>query len=130
MSISLDGYDYGTSAGTILHGPIVAPEFDLQESVQTWFGVLGAAVLYGTVTTRILTMEVTFYGFATEALLRTDVATTQSKVRDNGTLTVDGIDWPQSAFLGFSPSEGPWKDGSGQHGFIQRGQLRFRQIAV
>jgi len=86
-------------------------------------------VKYGGVTTRILSVEVTFRGYSTEAALRLAVATTQSHVMDNGTLTVDGINWPQSAFLGFSPAAPPFKDGSGKHGWVQMGTFRFLQIA-
>jgi hypothetical protein len=128
MSISLDSYDYGWAAGNLFHRSIVAPRYDLQEQVQTWHGVTGAAVLFGGQTTRLLTLEVTFRGFATEALLRTHVATVQSHIFDSGTLTVDGISWPQSAFLGFQPQDQPFLDASGVHGYVQSGQLTFRQI--
>ncbi len=124
MAIVLAGYTYPPD-----HGALVAPEFDLQENVQTWWGTLGAAVTFGGVTTRILSVEVTFWGYSTEAALRLAVATSQSHVMDNGTLTVDGVNWPQSAFLGFTPAAPPFKDQSGKYGCVQTGTFRFRQIA-
>lgn len=128
MSISLASYDYGWAAGNLIHRSIVAPSYGIQEQVQEWHGVTGAAVLFGAQTTRVLTLEVTFKGFSTEDLLRTHVASVQSHIFDSGTLTVDGVAWPQSAFLGFDPSGQPFLDASGMHGYIQMGTLKFRQI--
>ena len=127
MSISLASYDYGWAAGNLIHRSIVAPQYQLQEQVQTWHAVAGAAVLFGEQTTRLITLDVTFRGFSTEALLRAHVATVQSHATDSGTLTVDSIAWPESAFLGFAPSGQPFLDGSGYHGYVQSGQLIFRQ---
>ena len=128
MSITLDSYDYGWAAGNLIHRSIVNPSYAIQEQVETWHGVAGAAVLYGAQTTRILTLEVTFKGFTTEALLRAHVATVQTHITDSGTLTVDSINWPQCAFLGFQPQGQPFLDGSGQHGYVQQGTLSFRQL--
>jgi len=111
-----------------MHLSIVAPAYDIQESVQTWHGVTGAAVMFGGQTTRIISLKVTFGGFASESLLRGHVATVQSHIFDNGTLVVDSISWPLSALLGFDPDAQPFLDGSGTHGYIQMGTLTFRQI--
>ncbi len=124
MAISLAGYTYPPD-----HGSLIAPEFALQQSIQTWWGTTGAAVKYGGVTTRILSVDVTFRGYSTEAALRLAVATTQSHVMDDDDLIVDGINWGQSSFLGFTPAAPPFKDGSGKHGWVQMGTFRFLQIA-
>jgi hypothetical protein len=128
MSITLASYDYGWAAGKLIHGAILAPPYNIQEAIQTWHGVTGAAIMYGAQTERVITLDVTFDNFTTEALLRAHVATVQSHIFDSGTLTVDSIAWPQSAFLGFTPSQAPFLDASGNHGYVQSGQLRFRQI--
>lgn len=125
MSISLDSYSYEG----VQHGALMAPEFGLQESIHTWWGVLGAVIQFGHVTHRVLTIDVTFQDYVSEAALRAAVATVQSHVMDNGTLNVSGIDWPHSAFVGFAPDGPPFRDGSGYHGWVQHGKFRFRQHA-
>lgn len=129
MAIDLAGYKFGTDTGQAVHGALVAPAFDTVETINHFYGVIGAAVNYSKPSTRVLTLEVTFLNFTTEATLRTAVATVQSKVATNGKLVVDGIDWPSCAFLAFDPAGPPLRDGSGKHGWLQIGTLKFRSIS-
>jgi hypothetical protein len=128
MTISLDSYDYGFGAGVLIHGDILAPDYSFDESIQTFWGLLGAAVLYSPQNTRIITLPVQFLNFATQALLTTHIATVRSHITDNGTLVVDGINWPLTAFVGYTPDGPTTFDSSGQHGWNQSGTLNFRQI--
>ena len=128
MTISLDGYDYGYAANNLIHGDISAPDYEYDEVIQTFWGVVGAAVLYSQQTTRIITLPIHFTGFSTQALLTAHIATVRSHMFDNGTLTVDGINWPLSAFIGFTPDGPVSLDASGHNGWNIAGTLNFRQI--
>lgn len=129
MTIALDGFQYGFDTGNLIHGVVTAPEFELKRDVQTFWGVLGASVNYSRQETRILTLPVTILNLASQSNLTAHVATIRSHVNDNGTLTVDSIAWPSSAFIGFFPSGPQMFDSSGQHGWLQQGEFRFLQIA-
>ena len=128
MTITLDGYNYGGVAN-LRHGTIVEPMFDSDVQAQSWWHVLGGAVFFGSLHTRVLTINVTFLNFATEADLRTHIATVQSHFGDNGTLVVDAVNWPQCGLLAYQPSGPAMRDGSGYHGWLQHGSLTFKQIA-
>ena len=126
MTISLGGYNFES----VKHGTLLAPPYAVQESVQSWWGVSGAAILLGKQTVRENTIEVTFTGYTSESDLRSAVATMQGHVGDNGTLDVDGVSWPKSYFKGFMPDGPPFKDGSGVNGWVQFGKLMFTQHAT
>ena len=129
--IFLDGYNYGTGGTNPngVHGDLVVPPYERHEYVQTFWGVIGAAVMYSQPTVRILTCDFTAQNFTDEIVLRQHIAELQSHISDNGTLIVNGTRWPLCAFLGFTPNGPPFKDGSGVHGWVQFGRLAFRQIA-
>lgn len=130
MTIILDGYQFGTNNGETLHGDVVAPDFDFKESVNTYWGLTGGTVNYSPPETRILTIDVTIRGFTTQTLLLQSIAVLRSRItRLGGTLTVDGIAWPQCAFIGFDTKGPQFFDGSGYHGWCRQGTLKFRQIA-
>lgn len=125
MSIAQNSFNFNDP----IHGTVLAPGFAPQIAVQTFFGVLGAAVLTGQPTSRTLTVEVTYRGYSSQALLTTAIAQVQAKQGQTGTLTVDAINWPNCVFVNFEPIEAPFKEGSGVHGWVQRGKLTWIQIS-
>ncbi len=125
MGISLASYAYGNP----LHGAIRDVPYEQTISPQTFFGLAGAYVLIGQPTTRMLTLDATYAGYSTEALLREAVADLTEHQGDAGDLTVNAIVWPNSVFVAFEPSEAPFRDLiSGT--WVQRGQLRWLQSKV
>lgn len=125
MSISLASYSYGTP----LHGAIKDAPYAHTIEPQTFFGLAGAYILIGQPTHRPLTLEATYAGYATEALLRAAVADLTEHQGDAGDLTVNSIVWPNCVFMSFEPAEPPFFDlVSGT--WVQRGVLRWMQSKV
>lgn len=120
--------DFGEALGRFIYKPLVAPAYNLGEVVHEFWGLAGAAVHYSRPTVRELSMECTFLNYVSESALRSSVFTIQQLQGLDGSLAANGVTWPNVAFLGFQPSQEPFWDGSGQHGWVQAGQLRFRQI--
>lgn len=125
MTISLAGFSYNSP----LHGAIKDEPYEQTIAPQRFFGLQGAYVLIGEPTVRNLNLEATYAGYATEALLRAAVADLTEHQGDSGELIVNAISWPNSVFVGFTPSEAPFRDGiTGL--WVQRGQLRWLQSKV
>ena len=121
------------NTGTHLHGTIQAqpPAFD--SVVQSFFGVYGEFHLLGKTHGRDLTCWLLLYGFGTHALVQTGVTLLNALILENGTLThtINGnaTTYDDTVFLGFTPDEDPWLDGSGVNGWQVRGTMKFRQAA-
>lgn len=128
MAILFDGTDFGEAAGNFLFQPLTAPAYEMAEVIHRFWGVSSAAIHYSEQTDRQLAMSVIFKGFASEAALRTHIFNVQAKRGDTGTLQANAVTWPNVAFLGFTPDSGPFWDGSGVNGWVQRGTFAFRQI--
>ena len=121
------------NTGTHLHGTIQAqpPAFD--QVVQSFFGVDGEFHLIGKLHGRDLTCWLLLYGFSTHALVQTGVTLLNALILENGTLshTIDTntTTYDDTVFLGFTPDEDPWLDGSGVNGWQVRGTMKFRQAS-
>ena len=124
----------GTSYGTHLHGTAHVGPWERSESVQIFPGVVGAYTLQGKKHHRMITIPFHLTGYATHVLLLSGVVEFGTLQGVSGSLVVDlgGGDsstFTLCTFLGFEPSEDPWKDGSGVNGWQQQGMLKFRQVA-
>lgn len=131
MTITLGAFSFGS--GNIHGTPNLAP-WDYSDTAQTFHGLLGETHLIGEAHGRDITIPFELTGYSTLTLLLSAVGTMADEYGTTGTLTIDlgGGDAPtltNCIFNGFTPSEDPWKDGSGVNGWQQRGTLRFRQIA-
>lgn len=130
MSITLGA----TSFGNHIHGTAQVPPWERSESIQRFPGVTGAQVLQGAKHDRIISIPFQLTGYASHLLLQTGISDLSVLQGSTGSLTVDlgggdSVTFTQCIFVGFEPSEDPWKDGSGVNGWQQKGTLRFRQIA-
>jgi len=132
MTITLDSYTFEDPG---IHGTPIVPQWEVGKTIQRFFGVVGQYQLTGVRHAHEITIDVHFYNYATMALLLADIATIGTKQETlTGTLTVDlgggdSSSYTNCIFTGYEPDEPPWKDGSGQNGWQQRGKLRFRQVA-
>jgi hypothetical protein len=54
--------------------------------------------------------------------------TLNDEINAAGTLDVDGLEFLNVIFNGFTPEEDPWYDGSGVNGWNCKGILSFRQV--
>ena len=128
MSIVLGSVNTGTAR----HGTIRSTPYNQSRAVQTFFGLVGELHLNGRAHGRDLSAWVLFYGYATDALLQTDIAVMNALIGTSGTMT-----WTFGAltttyqncdFDGFDLEEDPWLDGSGVNGWQVMGRIKFRQI--
>lgn len=115
--------------GNPLHGTLKESPWEQPVGVQSYFGVIGEQHLVGRIQGRDLEIDIMLFNAANEAALRTATTAIAAQQGLSGTLTVNGLTWGNVRFVGFTPSEAPFLDGSGQHGWCVRGVLRFRQIA-
>jgi len=126
MSISHAGYAFENP----IHGTVKSGGFEIPIARQQFFATIGEVHLIGQRTGRPLTLEITLENIATLTLMETAIATIAAKVGQTGTLTVDGHDFTLCTFEGFAPAEAPWKDGTGNRGYVCRGVLTWRQRAA
>ena len=123
------------TTGTALHGSIKSTPWDFSQTVQTWFGVTGAAILQGRLHIRQLEAWVWPRGYANHTALQTDISVMNALVGEYGSLVwtnpADGADittYTKCVFDGFELDEAPWQDGSGVNGWQVLGTMKFRQI--
>ena len=109
----------------VLTGPYERPVAE-----QRWWGVSGAALLLSKSATRELTLKATLCNFFTLEDFTAAINTMElaKNAGLNGTLNVTGISYPAATFLAWEPEASPFWDGSGVHGWVQRGTLRWRQL--
>lgn len=124
MSVTLGTLDTGSN----LHGTIESGLWTADRSVQTWFGLTGAAVLLGALHTRELQCWLQLSGYASHDAVQDGIDTINSNINQSGTLTVTGATWTNTIFLGYETTEPPWNDASGVNGWLSFGTLRFQQV--
>ncbi len=97
-------------------------------SHKTWFGLTGALTLTSPSQIREGVVEATMYGFATRFALEASQQEMDMRMDAalSGTLLIDGVYYPRCLFLGWAPSSTAFFDGSGQHGWVQMGTLRWQ----
>jgi hypothetical protein len=127
MTVTLgpDSFNFGAP----LHGTLEESPWDQPVAVQGYFGILGEVHLVGRNQGRDLSLQIMLFNGANEATLRTVTNGIGAVQGLSGMLTINSLTWPNVRFVGFTPSEAPWWDGSGQLGWCVRGTLKFRQIA-
>lgn len=130
MSLSHDSFTFFS----LKHSPIVAVQsFDLPLVIGQFFGVLGESHITGEPFGRELSCDLVFDGYTGGPdALETDLRTLDSKIgKLTGTLTeVLGSDtrtFPQCTFVGYQALGEPFRDGSGQNGWVLFTRLFWRQ---
>lgn len=115
------------------HGMITAiGPHDLPIAVGKFFGVVGESHIVGSRYGRDLVCDVTFSGYANRAALQTALDLMSDY---NGALTGTVIQnissditlFNECTFLGFEPARPAFLEGSGVHGWVMFGRLRWRQ---
>jgi hypothetical protein len=124
VTLGAGAFNFGNPS----HGTLEELPWDQPVAVQGFFGIRGEMHLVGQNQGRDLSLQIMIYNGANEAVLRTATNTIGAAQGLSGTLTIDGLSWPNVRFVGFTPSERPFLDGSGQLGWCVRGTLKFRQI--
>ncbi len=125
VTLGAGAFNFGNpSHGTLKEGP-----WDQPVGIQSYFGIIGEQHLVGRVQGRDLELDIMLFNAVDELQLRTGTNVIGANQGLSGTLTVNGLTWPNVRFVGFMPSEAPFVDGSGQLGWCVRGTLKFRQIA-
>jgi hypothetical protein len=130
MTITFGSFSFGSH----IHGtPNVSP-WDYSDTVQTFHGLRGETHLIGDSHGRDIVIPFELTGLSSLTNLLAAVEAMASEIGESGTLIIDlgGGDAPgytPCIFNGFTPSEDPWRDGSGVNGWQQRGTLKFRHIA-
>ena len=115
--------------GAPLHGTLKEGPWDQPVVIQSYFGIVGEQHLVGRVQGRDLELDIMLFNATDEATLRTGTNAIGAQQGLSGTLTINSLTWLNVRFVGFTPQEAPFVDGSGQNGWCVRGVLRFRQIA-
>lgn len=130
MSLSHDGFSFFSAK----HGPVsVLVGFDLPIVFGQFFGVNGESHLIGDPYGRELSCELVMDGYTGTDDLESDLRTLDTKIGAlTGTLTetIGGDDrtWGDCTFLGYQTDpRGPFKDGSGQNGWVLFLRLFWRQ---
>ncbi len=132
MALSHDSYAFFTS-GSADHGMVRASgPHDLPIQIGRWFGVVGESHIIGEPDGRNLTCELTLQGYNTTTLLQSDLDALQTQAGQlTGTLTetISGNSrtFAQCTFLGYAATAPAFLDGSGVNGWVQFGQLLWRQ---
>lgn len=120
------------TTGGALHGSIRSTPWSFTETVQTWFGVEGAAIIQGRKHIRSLEAWVLPRSYATHTLLHQDIRVMNDLIGTTGTLVwtvgADITQYNDCVFDGFQETEEPWYDGSGVNGWQVLGTMKFRQI--
>lgn len=129
MSLSHSGFSFFSHPSGLIAE--IAPH-QLPIVIQQFLGVNGESHIIGETYGCDLRCEFRFQGYNTIELLRTDKKTLEGKIgKLTGTLTqtISGADntYQQCTFLGFAPSGPVFLDGSGVHGYVQFGNLFWRQ---
>lgn len=120
---------FGTlNTGSLLHGSIKAGPYDYARTTQRWFGVTGELNLLGKLHSRELSCWLILGGYSSHANLHAAVVTLSDYANQSGTLDVDGLQFLNVVFNGFTPDEDPWLDASGVNGWQVKGTLSFRQV--
>ena len=114
--------------GSNLHGSIKAGPYDYARVTQRWFGTTGEMILTGGLSGRELTCWLWLTGYGTHDLLHADMVLLGDAANKSGTLDVNGVDFLNVIFDGFTPEEDPWYDGSGVNGWQVKGIMKFRQV--
>jgi hypothetical protein len=128
MSLTHDGFTFFGHD----HSTVLADEYDVPVVPGQWFGVAGEAHVVGERYGRRLTCRLTMSGYASPAALKADLDTLKTKIgKLTGTLAVviaGGTEqYTKATFLGFRPAAPAFRDGSGQHGWVQFLELMWRQ---
>jgi hypothetical protein len=127
MSLTQNGYSYPCQHGKLIQLP---PDFPIV--VGRYPGVKGEQHLIDVAKGVDYQMEAIFKGYATFYNLSLDVSALGYKVGDLiGDLTIIMADEsttvvPNATFIGFTPTEEPFYDGSGVNDWVQVGVLRWR----
>jgi len=116
------------NTGTHLHGSIKPGPYDAARVTQRWFGAVGEVIFTGKLSGRELTCWLQLTGYASHGLLHAGIVVLNDEINTSGTLDVDGLEFLNVVFNGFTPEEDPWLDGSGVNGWNCKGTLSFRQI--
>lgn len=124
MAIDHVGYNFESP----LHQTVRHGAFEFPITVTKFFGVWGEQHLSGKPSGRELTLDITLEKSDADDM-DAAISAIAEKVGQFGDLDVGTGTFQNCTFLGFNPSESPWQDGSGVHGFICRGTLAWRQIA-
>lgn len=120
---------FGTlNTGTHPHGSVKVGPYDYARVTQRWFGTTGELNLLGGLSGRDLSCWLILKGYATHGLLHAGIVTLSDYANQSGTLDVDGLEFLNVIFNGFTLEEDPWYDGSGVHGWQVKGMLNFRQV--
>jgi len=115
------------------HGLITAiGPHDLPIAVGQFFGVEGESHIVGKRYGRHLVCEVTFSSYASRQALQAALDVMSSYAGSlTGTVTQtiggDTVPFADCTFLGFEPSSPAFYEGSGVHGWVMFGALRWRQ---
>lgn len=125
VTLGAGSFNFGNPS----HGTVKESPWDQPVAVQSYFGIKGELHLIGKNQGRDLELDIMLWNGADEAAIRTAQNAIADQQGLSGTLTVNGLTWPNVRFVAFTPSEAPFQDGSGQLGWILRGVLKFRQIA-
>lgn len=124
-------FTHGSLTFNGLRSPLQGPPPDLDLQIDRFPGVAGESHLYGASHGFELACEYIESGHASEAALAAVLKTFRQHVGTNATLTADSISYANVTFLGFFEQPGArFLDGSGEHGWITSGILRFRVAAV
>jgi hypothetical protein len=120
------------TTGSNLHGTILPQPWNESRSIQTWFGLAGEYHLFGRLHGREFAAWMQFVGYTSHNLIQAAIETMNAQIGEFGTVTYTvGTDiktFGNSIFMGFTPEEDPWLDGSGINGWNCRGKLTWRQI--
>lgn len=125
VTLGAGSFNFGNPS----HGTLKESPWDQPIGIQSFFGIIGEQHLVGRAQGRNLELDIMLFGAANESTLRGAMTAIHAQQGLGGTLTINGLTWPNVRFVGFTPSEAPFLDGSGQLGWCVRGVLRFRQIA-
>ncbi len=132
MSIVHDGITLAVDDHHGLVTPVAAHELPI--AVAKFFGVNGEGhIVAGGQYGRELVCDIMFDGYASRAALQAALDLMDSYPRTPLTGTVvqtigaDVKEEKHCTFIGFLPSRPPFLDGSGVHGWVQFGTLRWRQ---
>ena len=114
--------------GSHPHGSIKPGPYDYARVTQRWFGTTGELNLTGGMSGRELSCWLILAGYASHGLLHEGIVLLSNATNKSGTLDVDGLEFLNVIFDGFTPDEDPWYDGSGVNGWQIKGMLKFRQV--
>ena len=107
----------------------ILPAYSRPIIVQRFWGVVGAQVLKSRVQERTFPVEVTLTNHTNLSDIMAAIAQMDEQLdsEESASLFIDGIEYPNCTFLGYQPSEPPFRDASGVHGWTQRGTVHFLQ---